>query len=74
MTQNGIKWFKLCGFSGLIYNTIFFHCQKVQILKKQKENYPPHPFPLQLSTDKDRQTATLKKQKTTLRRVRSYLE
>lgn len=45
MTQNGIKWFKLCGFSGLIYNTISFHCQKVQILKKQKENHPPHPSP-----------------------------
>lgn len=36
MTQNGIIWFKLCRFSGLIYNTIYFHHQKVQILKKKK--------------------------------------
>lgn len=37
MTQNGIIWFKLCRFSGLIYNTIYFHLQKVQILKKKKK-------------------------------------
>lgn len=35
MTHNGIIWFKLCRFSGLIYNTIYFHHQKVQILKKK---------------------------------------
>lgn len=37
MTQNGIIWFKLCRFSGLIYNTIYFHLQKVQILKKKRK-------------------------------------
>lgn len=29
--QKGITWFRLCGFSGLIYNTISFCRQKVQI-------------------------------------------
>lgn len=43
MTQNGIIWFRLCGFSGLIYNTISFHRQKVQIL--QKSPIPPPPPP-----------------------------
>lgn len=55
MTQNGIIWFRLCGFSGLIYNRISFHRQKVQI---QKITYIP---PLQLSTDMDWQTAMLRK-------------
>lgn len=41
MTQNGIIWFRLCGFSGLIYNTISFHRQKVQIL--QKSHLSPSP-------------------------------
>lgn len=40
MTQNGIIWFRLCGFSGLIYNTISFHRQKVQILQKSPI-FPP---------------------------------
>lgn len=50
MTQNGIIWFKLCRFSGLIYNTIYFHLQKVQILKKKEKKgeknhfYPPWSF------------------------------
>lgn len=52
MTQNGIIWFRLCGFSGLIYNTISFHRQKVQILQKSPIPPPPPP-PLQLPTDTD---------------------
>lgn len=57
MTQNGIIWFKLCRFSGLIYNTIYFHHQKVQILKKKKRGgiiyIPSEAF--------NGQTATLRK-------------
>lgn len=52
MTQNGIIWFKLCRFSGLIYNTIYFHHQKVQILKKKKK---------EAGGAFNRQTATLRK-------------
>lgn len=54
MTQNGITWFRLCGFSGLMYNTISFHPQKVQILQKSLIT------PLKLSTDMDHQTAMLR--------------
>lgn len=61
MTQNGIIWFRLCGFSGLIYNTISFHRQKVQILQKS----PKTPRPTQLPTDMDWQTAKKKTKKTT---------
>lgn len=61
MTQNGIIWFKLCRFSGLIYNTIYFHLQKVQILKKRGEDhlYPPPP---KLPTDTDCYTMEKKTQ------------
>lgn len=44
MTQNGIIWFRLCGFSGLIYNTISFRHQKVQILQKKKKKEKKSPI------------------------------
>lgn len=65
MTQNGIIWFKLCRFSGLIYNTIYFHLQKVQILKKGGKIIYIHPPP-KLPTDTDCYTMKKKKDKTTL--------
>lgn len=57
-TKNGIIWFRLCGFSGLIYN-FFSSPRKCKFSKKEKKKSPIFP-PLQLSTDMDRQTATLK--------------
>lgn len=66
------KWHKMelyglnCGFSGLIYNTIFFIAKKCKFSKirkqKQKKKQKSRIFPpLQLPTDTDWLTATLEK-------------